>query len=91
MADPVSSIVRSKHTLEGYLKQSGVPHGILRLGCFFDNMDDPANWNPLAERSVKMLSGKPIKQVALCHPPQPRIDASAEPTAQPTAGNEPTN
>ena len=63
MTDTVPSIVRSKHTLESYVKQSGVPHGILRLGCFFENLDDPANWNPLAKRSVKMLSGKPIKQV----------------------------
>ena len=33
--------------VKAHLKASGLNYGILGLVPFFDNVDDPANWNPL--------------------------------------------
>ena len=48
--------LKAKVALESYLRQSGVPFSILRPCAFFENLDDPANWNPLKKGVVKFLS-----------------------------------
>ena len=48
--------LHAKVTLEKYLRASGVPFSILRPCAFFENLDDPANWNPLKKGVVKFLS-----------------------------------
>ena len=48
---------RSKFQIEKYLDASGLNYGILRPVAFLDNLDDPANYNPLVEGTVKMLTG----------------------------------
>ena len=56
--------LKAKVALEAYLKQSGVPFSILRPCAFFENLDDPGNWNPLKKGQVKFLSLKHCKYVA---------------------------
>lgn len=51
----------SKAEIEKYLKESGLKHSILKPGPFFENFNDPANWNPLAKGSVKGLWKKDLK------------------------------
>ena len=48
--------LKAKVRLEVYLRASGVPFSILRSCAFFENLDDPANWNPLKKGVVKFLS-----------------------------------
>ena len=48
--------LKAKVALEKYLRQSDVPVSILRPCAFFENLDDPANWNPLKKGIVKFLS-----------------------------------
>jgi uncharacterized protein YbjT (DUF2867 family) len=48
--------LHAKVALEKYLRASGVPFSILRPCAFFENLDDPANWNPLKKGVVKFLS-----------------------------------
>jgi uncharacterized protein YbjT (DUF2867 family) len=46
---------KSKLDIENYLKASGLTFSILRPVAFFENFDDPANWNALAPGSIKGL------------------------------------
>jgi uncharacterized protein YbjT (DUF2867 family) len=46
---------KSKLEVEQHLYASGLPFSILRPVAFFENFDDPANYNPLKEGSVKSL------------------------------------
>ena len=48
--------LKAKVQLEAYVRASGVPFSILRPCAFFENLDDPANWNPLKKGVVKFLS-----------------------------------
>ncbi len=48
--------LHAKVALEKYLQASGVAYSILRPCAFFENLDDPANWNPLKKGVVKFLS-----------------------------------
>ena len=56
--------LKAKVALETYLKQSSVPYSILRPCAFFENLDDPGNWNPLKKGQVKFLSLKHCKYVS---------------------------
>jgi uncharacterized protein YbjT (DUF2867 family) len=56
--------LKAKVALEKYLRESGVPYSILRPCAFFENFDDPANWNPLKKGVVKFLSEKNCKYCA---------------------------
>lgn len=53
--------LHAKVALEKYLRGSGVPFSILRPCAFFENFDDPANWNPLKKGVVKFLSTQDCK------------------------------
>ena len=53
--------IKTKLVIEDYLRQSGIPYSILRPTAFFENFDDPKNWNPLKKGTVKFLSNKHIK------------------------------
>lgn len=53
--------IRTKVIIEDYLRASGVKYSILRPCAFFENFDDPANWNPLRKGRLKFLSDKEIK------------------------------
>lgn len=53
--------IKTKMVIEDYLRASGVKHSILRPCAFFENFDDPANWNPLRKGRLKFLSEKEIK------------------------------
>lgn len=53
--------VKTKVVIEDYLRASGVNFSILRPCAFFENFDDPANWNPLKKGQLKFLSDKEIK------------------------------
>jgi uncharacterized protein YbjT (DUF2867 family) len=53
--------VKTKVVLEGYLRQSGLPYSILRPTAFFENFDDPKNWNPLKKGALKFLSTQKLK------------------------------
>lgn len=55
----------TKGVLETYLKASGVPYSIVRPACFFENLDDPANYNPLKKGSLKFLT-KPDLPLSWC-------------------------
>ena len=61
MFDEHVTHLHAKVALEKYLRASGVPFSILRPCAFFENLDDPANWNPLKKGVVKFLSLKPCK------------------------------
>lgn len=56
--------LKSKHEVEIYLIKSGLKYGILRPVAFFENLDDPVNYNPLVKGSVKMLTGATLKWVS---------------------------
>jgi uncharacterized protein YbjT (DUF2867 family) len=53
--------IKTKAVIEAYLKASGVKYSILRPCAFFENFDDPVNWNPLKKGRLKFLSDKEIK------------------------------
>ena len=53
--------IKTKIAIEDYLRQSGVPYSILRPTAFFENLDDPKNWNPLKKGAVKFLSKERMK------------------------------
>ena len=61
MFDEHVTHLHAKLALEKYLRASGVPFSILRPCAFFENLDDPANWNPLKKGVVKFLSLEPCK------------------------------
>ena len=61
MFDEHVTHLHAKVALEKYIRASGVPFSILRPCAFFENLDDPANWNPLKKGVVKFLSLKPCK------------------------------
>jgi uncharacterized protein YbjT (DUF2867 family) len=46
---------KTKLEIEKYLKASPLKHSILRPCAFFENLDDPQNWNPLKKGSLKFL------------------------------------
>lgn len=56
--------ISTKVVIEDYLRKSGVPSSILRPTAFFENFDDPKNWNPLKKGTIKFLSTKRIKYCA---------------------------
>lgn len=56
--------LKAKVALEKYLRESKVPYSILRPCAFFENFDDPANWNPLKKGVVQFLSEKNCKYCA---------------------------
>ena len=56
--------MKAKVVLEQYLRDSGVPYSILRPCAFFENFDDPANWNPLKKGVVKFLTEQDCKYCA---------------------------
>ncbi|MEY4065181.1 MAG: hypothetical protein RIR26_1389 [Pseudomonadota bacterium] len=56
--------LKAKVRLEKYLRESGVPFSILRPCAFFENFDDPTNWNPLKKGVVKFLSLQDCKYCA---------------------------
>jgi uncharacterized protein YbjT (DUF2867 family) len=56
--------IKTKIVIEDYLRKSGVPFSILRPTAFFENFDDPENWNPLKKGTIKFLSTKRIKYCA---------------------------
>ena len=56
--------MKAKVALEQYVHKSGVPYSILRPCAFFENFDDPANWNPLKKGVVKFLTEQDCKYCA---------------------------
>jgi uncharacterized protein YbjT (DUF2867 family) len=48
--------LKAKLALEKYLHESGAPYSILRPCAFFENFDDPANYNPLKKGVVKLIT-----------------------------------
>ena len=56
--------LKAKVALEKYVRESGVPYSILRPCAFFENFDDPANWNPLKKGVVKFLTDQDCKYCA---------------------------
>lgn len=56
--------IKTKVVIEDYLRESGLPFSILRPTAFFENFDDPKNWNPLKKGAIKFLSTKRIKYCA---------------------------
>jgi uncharacterized protein YbjT (DUF2867 family) len=56
--------LKAKVALEDYVKRSGIRYSILRPCAFFENLDDPANWNPLKKGAVKFMSTLECKYCA---------------------------
>jgi uncharacterized protein YbjT (DUF2867 family) len=56
--------IKTKVVIEDYLRSSGIPYSILRPTAFFENFDDPKNWNPLKKGSIKFLTAKSCKYCA---------------------------
>lgn len=56
--------IKTKVVIEDYLRKSGLPYSILRPTAFFENFDDPKNWNPLKKGSIKFLTEKTCKYCA---------------------------
>lgn len=56
--------IKTKVVIEDYLRNSGLPYSILRPTAFFENLDDPKNWNPLKKGAIKFLSTMRIKYCA---------------------------
>ena len=56
--------LHAKVVLEDYLKSSGVRYSILRPCAFFENFDDPKNWNPLKKGVVKFMTTQECKYCA---------------------------
>ncbi len=54
----------AKPRVEAYLKQSGIKCSILGPGTFFENLDDPANWNPLKKGALAFLMTETVKWCA---------------------------
>mmetsp|Transcript_70958 Transcript_70958/g.182970 ORF Transcript_70958/g.182970 Transcript_70958/m.182970 type:complete len:313 (+) Transcript_70958:47-985(+) len=53
---------KAKLELENYLKESKIPSwSILRPVAFFENYNDPANWNPLTKGQLKGLWRSDLK------------------------------
>lgn len=55
------SHIKTKAVIEDYLRKSGIPFSILRPTAFFENFDDPKNWNPLKKGKIKFLSTHRLK------------------------------
>jgi uncharacterized protein YbjT (DUF2867 family) len=53
--------MKAKVALEKYLRESKVPYSVLRPCAFFENFDDPLNWNPLKKGVVKLLTEQGCK------------------------------
>ena len=53
--------IKTKLVIEDYLRRSGLPYSILRPTAFFENFDDPKNWNPLKKGALKFLSTQKLK------------------------------
>jgi uncharacterized protein YbjT (DUF2867 family) len=63
--DPRVHHMHAKVKLESAVQSAGLKgYTILRPAAFFENLDDPANWNPLSKGSVKFLSEAPINFVS---------------------------
>ena len=56
--------IKGKLVVEQYLFASGLKSTVLRPVAFFENLDDPANWNPLKKGSIKFLTDVPVKLCA---------------------------
>ena len=56
--------LKAKVELEKYVRESCVPHSILRPCAFFENLDDAANWNPLKKGVVSFLTLQDCKYCA---------------------------
>jgi len=56
--------IKTKVVIEDYLCKSGIPFSILRPTAFFENFDDPKNWNPLKKGAIKFLTTKRVKYCA---------------------------
>lgn len=57
----------AKKELDEFLRAGGPgipPYSIVRPCAFFENLDDPANWNPLKKGVVKFLMTGPCSYVA---------------------------
>jgi uncharacterized protein YbjT (DUF2867 family) len=54
----------SKLETEAALKASGLIYSILRPTCFFENLDDAANWNPLKKGQLKFLMLEPLTWIS---------------------------
>ena len=48
--------LEAKMWIEEYIQESGIFYSLLGPTVFFENFDDPSNWNPLHKGSVKMLT-----------------------------------
>ena len=55
---------KTKVVIEDYLRKSDIPFSILRPTAFFENFDDPKNWNPLKKGAIKFLTTKRVKYCA---------------------------
>lgn len=53
-----------KPVVEKYLLASGIKGAIVRPTAFFENYDDPINYNPLKKGKVAFLSEVPVKMCA---------------------------
>lgn len=56
--------IKAKLPVEDYVKRSGLRYSILRPCAFFENLDDPENWNPLKKGVVKFMSTMELKYCA---------------------------
>lgn len=52
---------KSKLDIENYLRASTVPYSIIRPAAFFENFDDPKNYNGLKKGSIKGLWNGKVK------------------------------
>jgi len=53
--------IKGKVVVEQYLLSSGLKSTVLRPVAFFENVDDPVNWNPLKKGSIKFLTDVSLK------------------------------
>jgi len=58
---PECTHILAKPRVEAYLKESGLQYSIVGASCFFENLDDAANWNPLTKGSLKFLMMEKLK------------------------------
>jgi uncharacterized protein YbjT (DUF2867 family) len=61
---PKALHIQPKGKVEAYLRASGLAHAILRPVAFFENLDDPANWNPLKAGGIKFLTAAPTLYIS---------------------------
>jgi len=54
----------AKPFIEHYLFQSGLKGTVIRPAAFFENLDDPANWNPFKPGRVKFLTDAPVRFIS---------------------------